>query len=65
MQPTLSPETEVQLERRPDGGPPPGPAVAAAVVAVALLVLAATSPALALVGFFAGGVCLGAVLDRR
>ena len=65
MQSVHAPATEAQLAYRPDGDPPPGPSTALAVVAVALLTLAAASPALALVAFFAGGVCLSAVLDRR
>ncbi|PSP39170.1 hypothetical protein BRC63_07450 [Halobacteriales archaeon QH_10_70_21] len=63
MQSVHAPATEAQLAYRPDGDPPPGPSTALAVVAVALLTLAAASPAL--VAFFAGGVCLSAVLDRR
>ncbi len=66
MQRTYGPATEAQLANRsPAGDPPPGPATAAAVVAVALLALAAAAPALALVGFFAGSVCLAAVGRRR
>jgi len=65
MQPTHTPAMEAQLERRPRAGPPPGPATAVAVVAVSLLALAAASPALALVGFFAGSACLSAVRKRR
>lgn len=65
MQPVHAPSTEAQLANRPDDDPPPGPSTALAVVAVALAALAAAAPALTLVGFFAGSVCLAAVRRHR
>ena len=65
MRPTVRPSATVLSDKRLPGGPPPSVLAAGVITGFALLRLLAASPALALVGFFAGSVCLTAVLKRR
>ena len=65
MRPAVRPSATVLSDERLPGGPPPSVLAAGAIAGFALLRLLAASPALALVGFFAGGVCLIVVLNRR
>ena len=65
MRPTVRPSATVLSDERLPGGPPPSVLAAGVVAGFALLRLLAASPALALVGFFAGSVRPTAVLKRR